>query len=300
MTAAWDPVCLCRCGAPLDARGWRCVRCAHAYDTGDGLLRWLDETRRQALQPFLDQYRRVREHDGYRVASAVYYRALPLVGADDPQRTVWQVRRESYLRLRRLLLGRFGGTPVRVLDLGAGCGWLSARLAEAGSHPVAVDVLDDDLDGLGACRHYERPFARVVADFDDLPFAAQQFDVVIFNGSLHYAPDPTATLIRAATLLAPGGMLAIADSPMFDDAESGRRMCERTRLKFRQTYGIVAPTQPGEGFLTFLGLAGVARRLAREAHYFESRGPALWSARRWLDRAVRRQVPPAFGVWVAT
>lgn len=296
----WAPACVCRCGARLDAHGWRCVTCATSYDAGDGVLRWLDEVRRQALQPFLTQYRQVRDRDGYRISSPSYYRSLPAVNDGDPQRTVWRVRRESFERLRHLIGARFRGAPVRALDLGAGCGWLSARLAEQGAHPVAVDVLDDEVDGLGACRHYDREFARVVADFDDLPFVPGQFDVVIFNGSLHYAPDPATTLARVATLLAPGGMLAIADSPIFEDAAAGRDMCERTRLRFREHYGIAAPTQPGEGFLTFAGLAEAARCVAREVHYFESRGPVAWSARRWIGRAVRGQQPPSFGVWVAT
>jgi SAM-dependent methyltransferase len=264
------------------------------------VLRWLDDGRRAALQPFLDQYRRVRESDGYRVASPEYYRRLPTVDPDDPEGTVWRVRRESYVRLRQLLLGRFRRTPIRVLDLGAGCGWLSARLADSGASPVAVDLLDDDLDGLGACRHYGKPFPRVVADFDDLPFDKAQFEAVIFNGSLHYAPDTSATLAYAATLLAPGGMLVVADSPMFETAASGQAMCARRVAAFRQQYGISSPIQPGEGFVTFAGLSAVAARLSRDCHFFESHGPAWWPARRMLARLVRRHQPARFGVWVAT
>jgi SAM-dependent methyltransferase len=139
-----------------------------------------------------------------------------------------------------------------------------------------------------------------VADFDDLPFAAGQFDVVVFNGSLHYASNPAATLVRTAALLAPAGMLIVADSPLFDSSEAGRSMCERNRARFQRHYGIQAPTQPGQGFLTHEGLGRVATQLAREAHYFESRGPAAWAARRWFNRTARGQRPPAFGVWVAT
>ena len=34
-------------------------------------------------------------------------------------------------------------TPLDLLDLGAGCGWMSYRLASRGHRPVAVDILTD-------------------------------------------------------------------------------------------------------------------------------------------------------------
>lgn len=264
------------------------------------MLRWLDDAAARSLQPFLEQYRRVRARDGYRVPAVEYYQRLPLVAPSDPQRTVWRVRQESFARVTHLLRARFQTGPIRVADLGAGSGWLSARLGECGYSPVAIDVLDDDLDGLGAGRLHGHPFPRVVADFDDLPFAPRQFEAVIFNGSLHYAPDVAHTLSRAAGLLAPGGMLIVADSPTFGDTEEGERMCARNRDRFRRQYGIATPVQIGEGFLTFDGLAAVARTLGREAHYFESRGPARWAAHRWLTRVSGGPPAPKFGVWVAT
>lgn len=294
------PACVCRCGRPLLPDGWRCVCCQRAYDNGDGVLRWLSEAGQSAVGPFLRQYREVRERDGYRVRVPAYYRALPSVGAHDPQWAVWQVRRESFVRLRRLLLSRFPHGAPTVLDLGAGCGWLSNRLAEVGCRPVAVDVLDDEYDGLGACRYYDQAFSRVHAGFDDLPFAARQFDAVVFNGSLHYAPDVSATLLRAATLLAPGGVIAVVDSPMFRSPLGGELMCKRTLERFRRDYGLASPALPGEGYVTRVRLDAVARTLGREPHFFESRGPARWALGRLIVRWRSRQVAPKFGVWIAT
>jgi SAM-dependent methyltransferase len=262
-------------------------------------LRWLSETGRAAREPFVSQYRAIRERDGYRQDTAAYYRALPEVPTDDRQFVVWQVRRESFERLRKLLLSRFRSDAPTILDLGAGNGWLSNRLAEAGCRPVAVDVLDDDLDGLGACRHYDVTFPRVQADFDDLPFAARQFDAVIFNGSLHYAPDVSATLARAGTLLVRGGMLAVVDSPAFVCEADGELMCARNRQRFRREYGVAWPEQPGEGYVTLPRLDAGAAALGLEPHFFESRGPWRWAAGRFLTRVRHRLVPPKFGVWMA-
>jgi SAM-dependent methyltransferase len=297
---SWRPSCLCRCGRPLLAEQWRCITCTNVYDAGDGMLRWITAARLAAAEPFLSQYRWVRERDGYRVPSPDYYRRLPVVAADDPQFVVWQVRRESFIRLRQLLLSRFRQPHPTVLDLGAGNGWLSHRLADVGCRPVAVDVLDDEVDGLGACRHYDRPFTRVQADFDDLPFAPRQFDAVVFNGSLHYAPDVASTLARANALIAPGGVLAVVDSPAFVSAQHGEAMCARNDARFRRDYGVAVPLRPGQGFVTLPALAASARDLRREPHFFESRGPWRWATSRVWTRVCHGLVPPRFGVWMAT
>ncbi|HUR22089.1 MAG TPA: methyltransferase domain-containing protein [Vicinamibacterales bacterium] len=297
--SAWTPACMCRCGRPLLEDPWQCVACARAYDSGDGVLRWLSEAGGAAREPFMSQYRAIRERDGYRQPSPDYYRALPDVPADDPQFVVWQVRRESFARLRQLLLSRFRGGAPAVLDLGAGNGWLSRRLAEAGCRPVAVDVFDDERDGLGACRHYDIAFPRVLADFDDLPFAVRQFDAVIFNGSIHYSPDVSATLTHAGALLAPGGVIAVVDSPAFMCDADGDAMCTRNRERFRRDYGVASPEQPGEGYVTLPGLNDAAVALGLQPHFFESRGPWRWAAGRFLTRVRHGLVPPKFGVWMA-
>ena len=41
---------------------------------------------------------------------------------------------------------------VRVLDVGAGSGWLSHCLTALGHGAVALDAIDDDVDGLGAAQ----------------------------------------------------------------------------------------------------------------------------------------------------
>jgi SAM-dependent methyltransferase len=265
-----------------------------------GVLRCLDAVRRERFQPFLEQYRRVREQDGYRVNRSEYYRSLPRVDVADPQRGVWRIRERSFQRLCRELSGRLRASPA-VLDLGAGCGWLSYRLAALGSRPVAVDLLIDDRDGLGACRHYGASFACVQADFDALPFAPGQFDLVVFNGSLHYAPDVAATLDHAASMLNDGGVVAVIDSPMFADAADGVAMRTRDRDRLRTKYGVASPILPGEGFLTFDRLTACAESCGRQSSQFFATHDG-W--RRRLMRlaaecGIHRAKPARFGVWVA-
>lgn len=252
-----------------------------------------------AAEPFLRQYRVVRAREGYRATTPEYYRMLPCVLRDDPHADQWRLRRESYAHLQRHALPGVWCGPVRALDLGAGCGWLSHRLAASGHRVVALDRLDDEADGLGACRHYPVSFAAVQADFDALPFAPFQFDLVVFDGALHYSPDPAATLAEAKRMLASGGVLAVMDSPMFTRECDGQAMVAQQRGHFESEYGLTDVVRPGIGFLTLASLNDAAASLGLRPRFFESRGPLGWRLRRQLASLRLRRAPAAFGVWVA-
>ena len=120
------------------------------------------------------------------------------------------------------------GGRSHVLDLGAGNGWLSARLAERGHRCVAADLRVDDVDGLAAAapfaRRLPRMFGRVAASFDALPLRARLFDLVVFDASLHLAEDLARVLAEAARAAAPGGRVAVLDSPFYARADSGEAM----------------------------------------------------------------------------
>lgn len=299
----WRPTFVClTCSLPVSAGrsgGLACPRCSTTIECRDGIYRFLSRDRLAELQPFLRQYRLVRERDGYRSRSTAYYRALPAVEAGHPQSAAWRVRQESYRRLCRRVLLRYGSRSLSTLDLGAGNAWLSYRLAALGHRSVAVDWLDDDEDGLGAWKHYGASFVCVQADFDRLPFTREQFDLIIFNGSLHYSPSVAATLSHAAGMLAPGGTLVVMDSPMFHREEDGREMLARKEATFRSDYGLTEIVRQGVGYLTLGTLAKAVRPLNLEPRFFASRGGAAWAAGRLIARIKLRREPAAFGVWVA-
>jgi SAM-dependent methyltransferase len=291
----------CRIATRLDADDaslW-CASCGQRYERIEGIYRFLSRTRAELAERFLRQYRAIRERDGFRDTAPEYYRMLPFVRKSDPRSTEWRVRRESYAHLQRSALPGVWEGPMRVLDLGAGSGWLSHRLASFGHSVVAVDRLDDDRDGLGVCQHYAVPFAAVQADFDALPFPDGEFDVVILNGSLHYSVDPARTLGEARRALASGGVLVVMDSPMFDRKADGAAMVEAQLRSFVTDYGIVDAVQPGVGYLTFEELHRTAQALGLRDRFVHSRGPLMWRLRRALSRWRIRRAPAAFGVWVA-
>jgi SAM-dependent methyltransferase len=276
-----------------------CASCGLRFERRDGIYRFLSRSRSEDAAPFVRQYRAVRERDGYRETAPEYYRMLPVVTPNDPRAAEWRIRRESYAHLQHRALPGVWQGPIRALDLGAGSGWLSHRLASYGHRAVAVDRLDDEVDGLGACRHYPVSFVAVEADFDALPFDASQFEVVILNSSLHYSSEPVATLSEAKRMLTPGGALVVMDSPMFSNVRDGRAMVDAQLCRFSSNYGVTDVVRGGVGFLTFGDLDRAATTLGLRGRFFPSRGPIRWRVGRQMARLRLRRAPAAFGVWVA-
>lgn len=291
-----------RCSAALPgpvSDAMVCPACGSQYAVRDGIYRFLLPERWGELQPFVTQYRRIRQGDGYRARGPDYYRSLPWPNAGDPQAGTWRVRADSFDHLCHRVLPTLKRGTLSVLDLGAGNGWLSHRLAALGHNCVAVDWLDDSDDGLGAFVYYPVKFVCVQADFDRLPFAPTQFGLIIYNASLHYAPDVFATLRHAFPLLTPDGVLAIMDSPTFRLAATGRQMVAEQEARFRAQLGLTEIVRPGVGYLTFRVTADAGRRLGLRFRFIPSRGSIRWALRRLAAGIRRGREPARFGVWWA-
>jgi SAM-dependent methyltransferase len=275
-----------------------CAGCGRTYQRRDGVWRFLTPAAAARLAPFVDQYRAVRAAEGRRSLAPDQYRRLPAVAADDPHAREWRIRRETYGHLLRRVLAA-EQPSMTILDLGAGSAWLAHRLASLGHRVVAADVVADPADGVGVVRHYASPIVAVQADFDALPLAAEQFDLVVFNASLHYSPDAAATLAHARRLLSPDGTLAVMDSPIFPADDDGDAMVEEESRTLSDSHGLEQVIRPGRGYLTFPALQAVADALHMRAAFVPSRGPFAWRIRRSLSRLTLGRRPAAFGLWVA-
>ncbi len=147
---------------------------------------------------------------------------LPYATMPEEGPAAWIRKREMWEALHYLLekaqeAGTFPTTP-RVVDAGAGVGWLSRRLSLAGGYAVALDVSGDDRFGLGASLRIagdpQAPFLPAQADFTRPPVQNGSVHLFVYSESLHYAPDIAKAIRRAAQTLAPGGWLVITDSPV--------------------------------------------------------------------------------------
>jgi SAM-dependent methyltransferase len=105
--------------------------------------------------------------------------------------------------------------PAAVLDVGAGQGTQSLRLARAGYEVTAVEP-DPTMRSLFTAALKDEAVAvqaRVTlraGSVDNLDAVPGRFDGVLLLGVLMYLPDPVAAVATLAAHVAPGGRLALA------------------------------------------------------------------------------------------
>ena len=261
------------------------------YTRKDGIWRFLTSRNAAEADRFLDDYRRLRQDEGWGTEDHAYYRALPFHDTTGRHHEIWRIRAASYGLLRRLTTG----DRQHIVDLGAGNCWLSWRLAEAGHAVDAVDVSDDPADGLGAALAYPKiRFGRVQASFDQVPFADRELDLAIFNGSLHYSADLGDTLAEAKRLIRPGGRLVIMDSPVYRHAKSGERMLKQRQQDWQEQYGSDFGASPSEGFLTRRRLHRLGRALDLEWRVYPLPLGWRWHLTPFVALALGRREPARF------
>jgi SAM-dependent methyltransferase len=192
---------------------------------------------------------------------------------------------------------------LRILDLGAGNGWMSYRLARQGHAPVAVDLLTNDQDGLGAARHYKLRlgtlFPLVQAEVDNLPFADSQFDLAIFNSSFHYSENYEKTFAEALRCVRARGTVLIADTPWYSDEWSGLRMLDERRALFIKRYGFPSDELKSMEYLTDQRLVAIERRFNIQWQTHRPFYGTRWHMRPLLARLRGTRKPSHFRIYSA-
>jgi 2-polyprenyl-3-methyl-5-hydroxy-6-metoxy-1,4-benzoquinol methylase len=138
-----------------------CPQDRNLYTSVDGVWRLLPTERLNYYRKFMEEYEEVRRAEGRGSTDPEYYRSLPYTYSNRQDPHGWAIRLRSYQTLIGRILPALETTangPLAILDLGAGNGWLSYRLAQHGHSAAAVDLLTNDFDGLGAHRHYDARF----------------------------------------------------------------------------------------------------------------------------------------------
>jgi len=112
----------------------------------------------------------------------------------------------------------------RVLDVGCGTGALLGRLAE--SHPAALLSGVDPVPEMLAVARERVPAEVELREgwAERIPFAEEQFDVVVSCNMFHYVQRPVDALREMRRVLRPGGRLIVTD---WCDDYLACRVCSR-------------------------------------------------------------------------
>src|SRR6266508_78386 len=263
----------------------------------DGIWRFLLPESEAHYSRFIKDYESIRQAEGRGSTSANYYRALPFKDLSGQFVNDWAIRARSYRVLVNNVLTRLQDPlerGLKIIDLGAGNGWLSNRLSAQGDRIIAVDLSVNEQDGLGAWKYYEHPFTPVQAEFNHLPVMDRFADAVIFNASFHYSEDYAETLREALRVLSPKGLIVIMDSPVYRRDEAGEKMVAEREAQFKTKYGFASDQLQSENYLTYRRLDELGRGLhiawKRITPFYGLR----WMFRPLVATLVRRREPAKF------
>jgi SAM-dependent methyltransferase len=269
----------------------------------DGIWRLLSAERSAHHRRFQDTYAAVRRHENWGSSHESYYQMLPDVARNDPQRDIWRIRAGNYRTfVTRVLqpLESQHGRPLAVLDLGAGNGWLAHRISRRGHRLVALDLSVDARDGLGVRVYYdlEPSFLCLQAEFDRLPLAGSQADLIIFNGSIHYAENVTRVLAEALRVLTREGLVVFLDTPFFRDARSGTTMVREGEERWAGILGSGKIDFRQAGFLTPDNLTHLADDLNLVWNRLDPHHGIRWLLWPWVARLRGMREPARFPIIV--
>lgn len=294
-----------RCRTRLERISTERFTCPHDgldFWNVDGIWRFLLPESEAHYARFIEDYETIRRSEGRGSVSAEYYRALPFKDLSRHFKADWKIRARSFNVLVKNVLTRLQNPLERslnILDLGAGNGWLSNRLAAQGDRVIAVDLLVNEQDGLGAWKHYEHSFTPVQAEFNHLPVMDRFADAVIFNASFHYSEDYAKTLDEALRVLAREGRILIMDSPVYRLSASGEKMVEERQSQFKEKYGFASDHIQSEDYLTYARLDELAKKFHLEWKFMTPFYGLRWMLRPLVSVLLRRREPAKFHLLVA-
>lgn len=104
-------------------------------------------------------------------------------------------------------------SDINIIDIGAGPGFLSIILTEAGYNVTAFDFAETMLaEAKANAKEVAERIQFVQGDAMDLPFEIGSFDVVISRNLTWNLPDPKKAYQQWIKVLKPGGLMMIFDA----------------------------------------------------------------------------------------
>jgi ubiquinone/menaquinone biosynthesis C-methylase UbiE/ADP-ribose pyrophosphatase YjhB (NUDIX family) len=269
----------------------RCNDCRTEYAIENGIPCLIDADRLIAVQDYCKKYDKLRLREGWASETPEFYQRLPFCDLSGRHSQEWALRARSFQFLQSWLENIFGAQSIRILDIGAGSGWMSRRLAERGE-VLAIDVNAGPY-GLSALPAEQRNFMAVQAELEHLPFASNSFDAAIANASLHYAKNLNQFFAKISRVLRPGGKLIVMDSPTYPTLTAASTAHERTQAYYAQM-GIPELAEKYAGLIEKIFSEQQSFRFARWRRDFATAS----LLKKWLREKMGKPVAARFPIWI--
>ena len=213
-------------------------------------------------------------------------------GADPHYRGYRPGRADVVLDHRVRVAVEFLPAAGRLVDLGAGDGYLTARLASAAGAGLAVAV---DVGAPDPLAPRPRPVDRVTARLPGpLPFRDGAFDLVVTLETIEHVLDPDALLAEAHRVLAPGGTLVLStprlDSLLVIGALLLGVQPPGVECSTRRRYGSPFGEQRASGHVHLFTRRALREALAANGFRLDAYGEGRFSSSWW--QAVRSDRRP--------
>jgi 2-polyprenyl-3-methyl-5-hydroxy-6-metoxy-1,4-benzoquinol methylase len=181
----------------------------------------------QTVKPdFEDLYIAVRQQEK-RIYTDEQLQLLPDI--DHLYYDEWKIRKRSSERLTAYL--EKNNRELKILEVGCGNGWLSAKLSNIPQTKVTgLDINEVEIQQ--AKRVFKKDNLEFIYEsFTENSFENARFDVIVFAASLQYFPSLVNVLKQALAILSSNGEIHIIDTPLYTPAEAGQAS-ERSRRYF--------------------------------------------------------------------
>ena len=166
-------------------------------------------------------------HKERRVFNDIEAKALPKAFSYNLHQEEWLLRAKTLKRFRQYI--RQQKRPLRILDVGCGNGWFSAKLARFTEVKViGINRCHSELEQ--AVRVFNTPNLKFIyADANEDIFLKGSFDMIILNDTIQFFPHFRNLINHLLNYLDEGGEIHIMDSPFYryDEVDTAREAAER-------------------------------------------------------------------------
>lgn len=269
----------------------RCRDCSAGYGINDHIPRLIIPELLNEIASFCEKYDAVRLREGWASETPDYYLNLPFRDLSGRHAHEWQLRAQSFRFLQNWLKKNYGSRNLRILDIGAGSGWMSRLLAD--QHEVFALDVNAGPHGLAALPFGQRCFMAAQAELERFPLAGNSFDLVIANASLHYTHDLLQVFKQVSNVLRPGGKFLVMDSPVYPTGEAARVAHQRSRAYYAQ-HGVPELANNYGGLTEELFTQASALRFTRVRRDFSK----LDYFKKWLRDKIGNGGAARFPIWM--